>query len=868
MKHGDARTALSRQLARAQSALSAERAAFAALPVALAALVWAAAALAGSPVLLGPLGTSLAAIAALIGLTLLAVRQARTWRRPTETEIRARLERDAALDPGTLASLEDKPARLEPFALALWRKAQADAQTRAAAAKARGPRFEFDQIDRFGARYVAIALVIGGAVLAQDDWSRRLTAAFVPDPGPLVGDQPLAIEAWAAPAPYTGAAPVSLTDRAGERIETPPQVEVTVRVTGPVGAPILKFSGQGGSREIALAPTPDGAWEGRLALPGAGAVSVHRFGEKARWRIAPAPDRPPVARFLAPPRFDADDLFAALNLRWAAEDDYGVRSVALQLTPIDPPEGLKAAPPAEVPLEPPGAEPRAAEGETSIDLTAHAYAGMTVDVRLLVRDALGQEGVSDPVRVTLPEPILNQPLARAALEIRRAILQERRPYAALRRRGEPATVSVADALFGARDLVLRTDDYAPRFERAPPGIRRAVRMLDALTLAPQDGYFEDLAILLGLETAAAALREAGAIEQTDAAADILWHVAQRAEYGDSADATAALERAQRALSAAIQRGASPEEIARLSAAVREAMQDYVTALMQEALREGRVEERQETRDQAALNRSDLDALMREVERLANEGRGEEAQALLRQLAQMLANMEVRLASGPGGEGEGEDPRSRELEETLRDLADATGEQRNLRDDTQSAERGEEADQPGARNDQLAERQSRLQRRLDEMRARAGEGGEGGEAQSESYGEGEGGAAEALSEAGQSMGEAAEALRRGDLRAAQSAQDEALRNLRAGSQALSQELLAREEGRQGEGQSGAGMERDPLGRPIGAGMGEGDDVGLPQEMERQRAREIRDELRRRAQDPSRPERERAYLRRLLERFTGS
>ena len=50
--------------------------------------------------------------------------------------------------------------------------------------------------------------------------------------------------------------------------------------------------------------------------------------------------------------------------------------------------------------------------------------------------------------------------------------------------------------------------------------------------------------------------------------------------------------------------------------------------------------------------------------------------------------------------------------------------------------------------------------------------------------------------------------------------------------------------------------------------EGDETPVPNQTERQRAREILDELRRRAQDTTRPESEREYLKRLLDRFTGS
>jgi hypothetical protein len=84
------------------------------------------------------------------------------------------------------------------------------------------------------------------------------------------------------------------------------------------------------------------------------------------------------------------------------------------------------------------------------------------------------------------------------------------------------------------------------------------------------------------------------------------------------------------------------------------------------------------------------------------------------------------------------------------------------------------------------------------------------------------------------------------------------------QSLERLGLEREGGR---GQAGRqGGPRDPLGRAVG-GSGEGEETAVPEEMDRQRAREILDDVRRRAQDPRRPEAERDYLRRLLERFAN-
>jgi hypothetical protein len=80
------------------------------------------------------------------------------------------------------------------------------------------------------------------------------------------------------------------------------------------------------------------------------------------------------------------------------------------------------------------------------------------------------------------------------------------------------------------------------------------------------------------------------------------------------------------------------------------------------------------------------------------------------------------------------------------------------------------------------------------------------------------------------------------------------------------MRRRESGEQ-SGETGSDGERDPLGRLRG-GVGDNGDTRVPTEVERARSREILNELRRRAQDPRRPEAERQYLRRLLDRFADS
>jgi hypothetical protein len=863
------RERLDQELKRASRALAFERV----VPLIVAplafALGWAALSLFGLLDRIPPLAASLAVIAALALTGVLAGRAVLAWRRPSLTESRHRLERDAGLDQGALDGLEDQPASLDPLGLALWRRQQARGWDAAARAKAAPPRPDLARADPYRLRWVAPAVLVIGVAVAQWETPDRLFRAFAPDPGPLLGDGPIAVEAWAAPAAYTGAAPVSLSDRDGQAVRTPPSIEATVRVTGPVGAPKLVFTGVGGRKEVVFKRAADGAWEAKLAVPGRGELKVVRFHAKARWRLEPAPDARPAAQFVG----DVVIKDGSLVFTWSASDDFGVRNAALRLVPANPPEGLKGAPPLDVPLETPMSEPKQAGEAVVLNLESNPYAGLDVKAQIVVRDALGQEGAGQFVDVKLPEKVFLQPLARAAIEIRKAILWERRAYAPLpdaKTRGEPATIVWPDPIHGEVELPVRSDDQSPRLERAPSGIRRAVRLLDALSMRPGDGYFSDPAVFLGFAAARSTLAYAAEIAGVDPAADILWETALRAEYGDSADAWRALQMAQKALSEAMRRGADPDEISRLSQAMREAAQRYMEALVQEALRRGEqppnMEDGQAEQGQR-MTQNDIQEMLKEVERLANEGRHAEAEALMRQITEMLANMQVQLARG-SGEG-GENQEDAQLNQQIEDLSGAMGRQRDLRDDTQREEQNQAGgDRQQQSPDQLANRQEQLRRELE--KAERGARGQQGEGE----GKGRGGeeASEALDRAGRAMDQAGQSLRRGDFEGAQKSQDEALRQMRAGAEALGKEALGRREARRGEQNAeNDNRARDPLGRPLdGAGdiSTEGDGVTVPDAIQKERAREILDELRRRAQDPTRPEQEREYIRRLLDRFAGS
>jgi hypothetical protein len=126
----------------------------------------------------------------------------------------------------------------------------------------------------------------------------------------------------------------------------------------------------------------------------------------------------------------------------------------------------------------------------------------------------------------------------------------------------------------------------------------------------------------------------------------------------------------------------------------------------------------------------------------------------------------------------------------------------------------------------------------------------------------------LGRAERAMKDAVEALRQGMPGDAIGPQTQALEALQESGQAMAEGLMQQfgPQPGMGQGQQQLGRNRDPLGRnEAGNGVIDTGDVGIPEEADLQRSREILDELRRRAGQRQRPEVERDYIERLLRRF---
>lgn len=794
----------------------------------------------------------------------------RRYQKPDRHEAIRALDQQSDLRP--LASLADRPARPEVEGVHLWRAHEQ--RLTDAVRRLDVPDFAslWNAVDPIRLRF---ALPVFFAVILALNWNTsqsRLFGALDPDYGSLFGAERVRIEAWITPPAHTGRAPLFLKEDQSEA-RVPKGSVMTLRVQAP-SAPVLRVrSDQGGSATKFVA-TPDGAFETTAEISADSTISVRWWGERKSWTIFASPDDAPMVQFVELPVLGDGD---RTEFSWRVSDDYGVSSLQMAIKPAG-----EAREPDLVAVELGGISPREAEEQSKLDLTRNRWAGAQVDVWLIATDGAGQTGVTETYTFKLPEKLLLQPLAKAIQDVRVTVLREDDPYS------EPETAQ--DSVQAGAFYVSATQ----RLQNAPAGVQRSAIMLEAVTYeAPR--YFKDVLVYSGLETARFALEASTATEEAKATEPLLWSLALRAEYGSAADAYAALMAARKALEDALRDGASEEEIRRLMEAFKDAAQRYIAAKMAEALANGLEappsdEDGVEGPSGSGLGGQGFSDMLDALEDLTETGATDQARQLLADITNMLENLEFQQGSGsgegfpgmPGQDGEGEDSEDlpegeRELSETMRELSDLLREQRELNDETlaeQRGERGQSGDpfgenQPGLEGEpqpgdslegeegqSLAERQRELADRLEELfenqLAEEGEGG-GGLLDEDTV--------EAIE---RSQRRAGNALEDGNEGRAIRNQEQATRQLRELAEGLAEALDEAQAARLGEAQGTDAGGADPFGQNTTGGIDDSNSVEIPDEGERQRAKDILEELRRRY-DEAVDEDEREYLERLLDRF---
>ncbi|MBD3769670.1 MAG: DUF4175 family protein [Rhodobacterales bacterium] len=864
------------------------------------------------------------AILFLVSGIIFLMRGIRRYRPVSEAEAAHLLDQQSPLRP--VSSLSDRPADPSRGAQALWVRHRNRLLKAARELKLPTLSAEWRQLDPFRLRYVLPAALVGIAVLAAGEGPGRLMRALNPDYGALVGADDMTVEAWVTPPDHTGRAPIFLKPGLND-VRVPRGSEITLRTEAP-SAPRLVLKGQHRTSEK-FAVTPDGAWEAKAILTEDARVSVQWWGERAAWRLLTSPDDPPTVEFVSIPTYGRLD---RTEFAWTAKDDYGVVRAELSLRLREP---HPAAPDEEDRVPIPLAAPSMPDikDATQIDLTRHRWAGLPVDVQLVVTDASGQEGTSETVPFVLPEKLFLDPVARVAQEVRVTVLREPRDYA----QQEPN-------LSALRQDAINTD-AANRLNIAPPDIQKAALMLDSVTLMGER-YMPNQAYYLTFKMAEGMLETAGTKEEAEAVDPLLWSLALKAEYGNAADALRRLEAARRALEQALRDGASEEEIRRRMEAFRDAANEYLAARMAEAMANGGEmpdmnQDGMASGGGKSLGGQDFEDMLNALQDLTDTGATEQARQLLSDITNMLQNLDFQrgqsgtgMSGMPGSQSDGEDQEDvpqeeQQMTDAMRRLSEILREQRQLNDDTLAQQRGDLPNNPSGQSGQESGQQSGQQsgeqsggQQGQQEGQQAGQGGQGmpgdpsagdgsqGDSRPDgerpgsngSTGTDEGDAPQAggtLAERQARLGELVEQFARehglgegaGEenalsgvldpeaLAAIREAQRDAERDLARGREGAASEDQARatqglselnrnlaamldemQRERTNEGQA----RNDPFGRETGGMGNNGDNVRIPEEAERQRAKDILEELRRRYNE-SDDEEEREYLRRLLDRF---
>ncbi|KRR11047.1 TIGR02302 family protein [Bradyrhizobium valentinum] len=807
------------------------------------------------PFLSRAIGVSLFVLLALAALFPLA-----RFRWPTREEGLSRLDRGTGIRHRPATALTDTLTTKDPIAQALWREQRERTLASIKRIRAGLPSPRLAIHDPRALRALVVVMLAAAYVAAGDERRLRIAAAF--DWNGVLAPANVRVDAWVTPPVYTGKPPVILS--AANRDAASPDSGAPLPV--PSGSTLLVRS-SGGTTDVVVgggvtevAPgeqAPKGTNERHFKITGDGSAHVRAPSGQPLWRFAAMPDRAPAISLAKDPERQAR---GSLQMSYKIEDDYGVTEARAQFAPRTADAGKegknkeadKAEPrplfePPQFALVLPNARTRNGVGQTVKDLSEDPYAGADVTLTLTAKDEAGNEGKSEPFNMRLPERLFTKPLARALIEQRRIL--------ALDANQNSQVYTALDALMIAPEL-----------------------------FTPEAGHY------LGLFSVKHQLEAA----RTDAALrDVvasLWALAVTIEDGNITDVDKALRAAQEALKQALERGATDEEIKKLTDNLRAALDNFLRQLAEQFRNNPQQLARPLDPNTKMLSQQDLKSMLDRLERMSRSGDKDAAKQLLEQLQQMLENLQMA-QPGQGGD---------DMEQALNELGDMIRKQQQLRDKTykqgqdsrRDRMRGKQGDKQGDQSmgdlqqDQqsLRDRLKKLQEELAKrgmgpgqrgqqgqqgQQGQRGEQGQGQQGQGGDQGDGEDG----LDQADSAMGDATGRLGEGNADGAVDSQGRALDALRKGAQSLAEAMQQGDGDQPGDGpgnprgrQQGAANSSDPLGRPLRHNEFTDDyTVKIPGEIDVQRVRRILEELRRRLGDPSRPQIELDYIERLLKDY---
>jgi uncharacterized protein (TIGR02302 family) len=385
-------------------------------------------------------------------------------------------------------------------------------------------------------------------------------------------------------------------------------------------------------------------------------------------------------------------------------------------------------------------------------------------------------------------------------------------------------------------------DERKELTRSPNDREPVADALEDLSARP-GLYSDDIVAFLGMRTAADRLmldRDADAIASVQ---QLMWDTAVRIEDGGMRLDQEALRQAMQSLQNALARNAPESEIDRLMQQLQQQIDRYLQALARQTQRQNPQAAQAPADPSQMLTSQDLQHILDRARELARTGDRTQAREMLAELQELLENLRsARPMQMQGAAG------------SLDAMRDLTRRQEQLLDQSFRQSRNV----TGQRSTAGAAQQDALRQMLGKMMQQLGQGG--------------GQVPQPLQRADRAMGSAAEALRRGNPGQAIGPQSDAVDALQQAARALARQMQGQNGDASGDSDQPQ-VRRDPFGRLLPNDDGNGGlDNGGPLRMGKaqddyalEKAKQILDELRRRAGEPDRPAIEHDYIDRLLREF---